>query len=185
MIHNKHSHRSTQSLTTTDIKTNMRHMHTSIVYRYLAAGGNNKILRTPPPHISISEEILPRLIRHTLAQIRTYRSPCLKSYLHKVDAKSHPSPLCPFCNTHIQYTHHLFHCTHICTTLSPLDLWRYPAAGQLDEENDGKIGLPPTPLARVMVETYSCMGLVMVWYVASIENEMFLCVHVCISCRYD
>ena len=102
----------------------MRHIHTSIVSRHLATRGNIKILRTPLPHISSSEEILPRLSRRTLAQRRTNKSPFLKSYLHKVDAKSHPSPLCPLCNTH---THHLFNGTHIRTTLSPLDLWTYPA----------------------------------------------------------
>ena len=115
------------TVTTTDIKTNMRHIHTSIVSRHLATRDNNKILRTPPAHISSSEEILPRLIRRTLAQLRTNKSPFLKSYLHKVNAKSHPSPLCPLCNTHIHNTHHLFNCTHIRTTLSPLDLWTDPA----------------------------------------------------------
>ena len=94
----------------------MRHIHTSIVSRDLVTRVNIKILRSPPPHICSSEEILPRL---TLAQLGTNKSPFLKSYLHKVDAKTHPSPLCP-CNTHI---HHLFNCTNIRTTLSPLDLW--------------------------------------------------------------
>ena len=115
------------TVTTTDIKTNMRHIHTSIVSRRLATRGNNKILRTPPPHTSSSEEILPRLTRCTLAQLRTNKSPFLKSYLHKVDAKTHPSPLCPLCNIHTHDTHHLFNCTHIRTTLSPLDLWTDPA----------------------------------------------------------
>ena len=32
------------TVTTTDIKTNMRHIHTSIVSRHLATRGNNKIL---------------------------------------------------------------------------------------------------------------------------------------------
>ena len=105
----------------------MRHIHTSIVSRHLATRGNNKILRTPPPHTSSSEEILPRLTRRTLAQLRTNKSPFLKSYLHKVDAKTHPSPLCPLCNIHTHDTHHLFNCTHIRTTLSPLDLWTDPA----------------------------------------------------------
>ena len=54
------------------------------------------------------------------------KSPFLKSYLHKVDAKTHPSPLCPLCNIHTHDTHHLFNCTHIRTTLSPLDLWTDP-----------------------------------------------------------
>ena len=39
----------------------------------------------------------------------------LKSYLHKVDAKTHPSLLCPLCNIHTHDTHHLFNCTHIVT----------------------------------------------------------------------
>ena len=110
------------TVTTTNIKTNMCHIHTSIVSRHLTTRGNNKILRTPPPHISSSEEILPRFTCPTLVQLRTNKSPFLKSYLHKVDAKSHPSPLCRLCNTHIDNTHHLFNCIHITTTLSPLDL---------------------------------------------------------------
>ena len=111
------------TVTTTD----MRHIHTSIISRHLATRGNNKILRTPPPHTSSSEEILPRLTRRTLAQLRTNKSPFLKSYLHKVDAKTHPSPLCPLCNIHTHDTYHRFNCTHIRTTLSPLDLWTDPA----------------------------------------------------------
>ena len=129
------------TITTTDIKTNMRHIHTSTVCRHLATRGNNKILRTSPPHFFSSEQILPRLTRRNLAQLRTNKSPFLKSYLHKVDAKLHPPPLCPGCNTHTHDTHHLFNCTHICT------------AGHMDGEagwwtTSRNIGLPP--LARVM-----------------------------------
>ena len=109
------------------MKTNMRHIHTSIVSRHLATRGNNKILRTPPPHINSSEEILPRITRRTLAQLRTNKSPFIKSYVHKVDAKSHPSPLCLVCNIHTHDTRHLFNCTHIRTTFSPLELWTDPA----------------------------------------------------------
>ena len=76
------------TVTTTVIKTNMCHMHASIVHRHLVTRGNNKILRTPPLHISSSEEIHPRLTCRTLAQLRTTKSPFLKSYLHKVDAKT-------------------------------------------------------------------------------------------------
>ena len=136
----------------------MRHIHTSIVSRQLATRGNNKILRTPPPHNSSSEERLPRLTRRTLAQLRPNKSPLLKSYLRKVDAKTHPSPLCPLCNIHTHDTHHLFNCTHIRTTLSPLDLWTDPrrsdcTAGHMDGEAGwwttiGNIGL--LLLARVM-----------------------------------
>ena len=140
------------TVTTTYIKTNMRHMHTSIVSRHLATRGNNKILRTPPPHISSSEERLPRLTRRTLAQLRTN-----KSYLHKVDAKTHPSPLCPLCNIHIHNTHHLncTHNTHHIVTPGFVDRPRrsYCTAGQMDGEADwwttsGNIGLPL--LSRVM-----------------------------------
>ena len=108
-------------------KKNMRHIHTSIVSRHLAIWGNNKILRTPPPHISSSEERPPRITPRTISQLRTNKSPFLKSYLLKVDAKTHPSPLCPRCNIHTHDTHHLFNCTHIRTTLSSLDLWTDPA----------------------------------------------------------
>ena len=114
------------TVTTTYIKTNMRHIHTYIVSRHLATRGNNKILRTPLPYINSPEEIFIRLTRRTLAQLRT-KNVFLKSYLHKVDAKTHPSPLFPLCNTHIHNTHHLFNCTHIRTTLLPLGLWTNPA----------------------------------------------------------
>ena len=40
----------------------------------LATRGNNKILRTPPPHSSSSEERLPRLTHHTLDQLGTNKS---------------------------------------------------------------------------------------------------------------
>ena len=50
----------------------------------------------------------------------------LKSYLHKVDTNSHPSPLFLLCNTHPHNTHPFFKFTHIRTTLSPLDLWTDP-----------------------------------------------------------
>ena len=119
----------------------MCHIHTSIVSRHLATRGNNKILRTPPPHTSSSEEILPRLTRRTLAQLRTNKSPFHKSYLHKVDAKTHPSPLCPLCNIHTHDTHHLFNCTHIRTTVAPgfVDRPRRSdcTAGQMDGEAGG------------------------------------------------
>ena len=113
----------------------MRHIHTSIVSRHLATRGNTKILRTPPPHFSSYEEILPRITRRTLAQLRTNKSPFLKSYLHKVDDKTHPLPLCTLCNAHTHDTHHLFNCTHIHTTLSSLDLWADPA--EVMELSDG------------------------------------------------
>ena len=58
-----------------------------------------------------------RLTRCTLAQLRTNKSP-----FFKVDARTHPSLLFSLCNAHTHDTH-LFNCTHIRTTFSPLDLW--------------------------------------------------------------
>ena len=109
-LHNKHSHRPTHSHYNRH-KTNMRHIHTSIVSRHLATRGNNKILRTPPPHTSSSEEILPCLTRRTLAQLRTNKSPFLKSYLHKVDAK----------HIHHHYAPSVTstHTTHIMSSTAP------------------------------------------------------------------
>ena len=148
-LHTKHYHRPPHSHDNRH-KTNMRHMHTSIVSMHLATRGNNKILRTPPPHISSSGEILPHLTCRTLPQLRTNKSPFL-TYLHKVDAKSHPSPLCPICNTHTHDTHHLFNCTHMRTTFYPW-IFNRPrrsdcTAGWMEGEagwwtTSGKIGLP-------------------------------------------
>ena len=104
----------------------MCHIHTSIVSRHLATRSNNKILRSITPLAALKKDF-PPLSRRTLAQLRTNKSYFLKSYLHKVDAKTHPSPLCPLCNIHTHDTHHIFNCTHIRTTLSPLDLWTYSA----------------------------------------------------------
>ena len=129
----------------------MCHIHTSIVSRHLATRGNNKILRTPPPHTSSSEERLPRLTRRTLAKLRTNKSHFLKSYLHKVDAKTHPPPLCPS----VTYTRHTSslqlhpHAHHIVTP-GFVDRPRRSdcTAGQMDGEADwwttsGNIELPP------------------------------------------
>ena len=123
------------TVTTADIKGNMRDIHTTIVSQHLAARDNNKILRTHPPQVSNTEENLPRHTRHTLAQLRTNKSPFLLSYLHKIDASTHPSPLCPLCRTHEHTPQHLFSCPQIHTTLSALDLWRDPSgiAALLDD----------------------------------------------------
>ena len=123
------------TVTTADIKANMRDIHTTIVSQHLTARDNNKILRTHPPQVSSTEENLPRHTRRTLAQLRTNKSPFLLSYLHKIDASTHPSPLCPLCSTHEHTTQHLFSCPQIPTTLSALDLWRDPSgvAALLDD----------------------------------------------------
>ena len=62
------------TVTTANIKANMRGIHTSIVSQHLTARDNNKILRAHPPQVSITEENLPRHTRSTLAQLRTNKS---------------------------------------------------------------------------------------------------------------
>ena len=117
------------TVTTADIKANMRDIHTSIVSQHLTTRDNNKILRTHPRKSAALKRLnLPRHTRRrTLAQLRTNTSPFLLSYLHKIDASTHPSPLCPLCRTHEHTTQHLFSCPQIRTTLSTLDLWRDPS----------------------------------------------------------
>ena len=89
----------------------MRHIHTSIVSMHLATRGNNKILRTPPPHISSSEEILPRLARRTLVQLRTINLPSSNHTYTKSTPK------------HIHYHYvpsvTLTHTTHIISSTAP------------------------------------------------------------------
>ena len=114
------------TVTTADIKANMRDIHTSIVSQHLAARDNNKILRTHPPKVSSTEENLPRHTRRTLAQLRTNKSPFFLSYLHRIDASTHPLRLYPLCRIHEHTTQHLFSCPQIHTTLSALDLWMDP-----------------------------------------------------------
>ena len=122
------------TVTTADMKANMRDIHTSIVSQHLGARDNNKMPRTHPPQVSSTEENLPRHTRRTLAQLRTNKSPFLLSYLHKIEASTHPSPLCPLCRIH-KHSTHLFSCPQIHTTLSALDLWRDPSgiAALLDD----------------------------------------------------
>ena len=57
-IHQTFLQTETQSPQQTYI-TNIRHKHTSILSRHLATRDNYKILRTPPPHLSNSDGILP------------------------------------------------------------------------------------------------------------------------------
>ena len=104
----------------------MLHIHTSILSRHLATRGNNKILRTPPPHISISEEKLPASLVAPLPNSEQTNLPSSNHTYTKSTPKRihHKSPV--LCNIHTHGTYHLFNCTHIRTTLSPLDLWTDP-----------------------------------------------------------
>ena len=96
------------TVATTYIKTNMR---LYLLSRHLATRGNNKILRT----LAALKRYSPASLVAT--KLRTNKLPFLKSYLHH-----HYAP-----SVTLTHTHHVFSCTHICTTLSPLDLWPDPA----------------------------------------------------------
>ena len=132
----------------------MYHIHTFIVSRHLATRAITKYCAQP---------------HHTLAALKRYFSASLVVPLPNSEQISHPSSNDTYTKStpkHIHYHyapfvtltytthHHLFNCTHIRTTLSPLDLWTDPAGvtAQMDGEagwwtTSGNIGLPP--LARV------------------------------------
>ena len=130
----------------------MRHIYTSIVSRHLATRYNNKILRTPPPHISSSDEILLRLNRRTLAQLRTNKSASNHTYTKSTPNHTHHHDAPSVTRTHT---------THIISSTAPTyhpgfvdrPCWSDCTADQMDGEvgwwnSSGKIGLPP--LAGVM-----------------------------------
>jgi len=116
-----------QQITSDDINQNMKQIHTKIVQNYLQNREHNKIIHQQAPVIDKSEEKLRRRIRSTLAQLRTEKSPFLRTYWNKIYPKNHTSPLCPLCKQQEHTTNHLFTCNHIQTTLTPLDLWLKPA----------------------------------------------------------
>ena len=115
-----------QNTSNTTVKQNLTQIHSHIVHQHKQNEPRNKVLNTPAPDIHTSEQTLTHFMRRTLAQLRTNKSPILHSYLNKISPDTHPSPLCPLCSTHTHDTQHLFNCTHIHTTLSPVDLWLKP-----------------------------------------------------------
>ena len=83
-------------------------IHISIVSRYLATRGNNKIPRRPPPHIN-SEQINPPFSNHTYTK-------SMPKHIHH-----HYAP-----SVTLTYITHCLNFTHIRTTLLPLDVWTDP-----------------------------------------------------------
>jgi RNA polymerase subunit RPABC4/transcription elongation factor Spt4 len=118
----------TSPITSEIISQNLKTIHTSIVQECLQSYKPNPILLDSPPDINPAEQELPRGVRRMLAQLRTGKSPLLKSYLHKIDPTTNPSPICPLCNQHDHTTEHLFSCPIINTTLTTRDLWTDPVA---------------------------------------------------------
>ena len=133
MLHNKHSHRP-HTVTTTDIKTSMRHIHTSIVSRHLATRGNNKILRTPPPHLHSSNHTY---TKSTPKHIHHYYAPSVTS-THTTHIISSTAPT---------YAPHCHPCIWGQTPPEWLHCW---PDGRRSWLVDHKREHPIPPLARVM-----------------------------------
>ena len=146
------------TITTTDIKTNMRHIHRSIVSRHLATRGNNKILRTPPPHISSSEEILPRLtplpnseqINHPSSN-HTYTK-STPNHIHHHYASSATPTHTPSLQLH-PHMHHT-----VTSGFVDRPRWSDGAAGQMERfagwwTKSGMIRLPHKQGSREWVDT--------------------------------
>ena len=76
-----------------DIEYNIKDNHTTAVENYIESIPPNKLIDDVVPKINSMEETLERDKRTRLAQLRTNKSPFLKSYLNKIDPKSYPSPL--------------------------------------------------------------------------------------------
>ena len=131
----------------------MCHIHTSIVSRHLATRGNNKILRTPPPHISSSEETSPPHSSHhcptqskqiSLRQIIRTQSRRQITSITTIPLLQHP---------HTRHTPSLQLHPHTHHTVTPgfvdRPCWSDGAAGQMERyagwlTKSGLIG-PPTP----------------------------------------
>ena len=93
------------------ITTNMKHIHTTIVRKYL-----NKVTNTIPPTVHHFETTLSRATHRTLAQLRTNNIPYY-THTKKIDEDKHPSPLCPLFRSEPHTITHLFNCTNINTHL--------------------------------------------------------------------
>ena len=125
------------------MKTNMRHIHTSIVSSHLATRG--KILRTLSPHISISDGIVPR-------QLRTNKSPSSNhTYTKSTPNHIHHHYTSSVTPTHTRHTSSLQLHTHMYHVVTPgfvdKPRWSDGTASQMDGKSgwwttSGKVGLP-------------------------------------------
>ena len=99
------------------IKTSMKHIHTTIVNKYVNSKKNTQLANTLPPKICRTERTFPGATHHILSQCRTNKFPTLHSYLKKTDADINPSPLYPLCKTETP------HIIVKCTKIIPLGCW--------------------------------------------------------------
>jgi len=109
-----------------NIENYCKTIHSTFVNDYKFNREHNKILKDIAPSIHKSEETLPRKIQCTLSQLRTGKSPFLLSYLHDINSKTYPSPICPACNLLPHDVEHLFKCNNFPTSLTVRDLWENP-----------------------------------------------------------
>ena len=65
----------------TNVRENLKHIHTTITSQYLDSR-KNKVTNTTPYDIHLSEQTLPRHMRTKLAKLRANKSPLLQSYPH-------------------------------------------------------------------------------------------------------
>ena len=103
-------------------------------------------------------------LHHTLAALKRYFPASVIAPL--------PNSLCPLCKTHTHDTHDLFNCTHICTTLSPPDLWTDPAGVTALLAHN----LEYPPLTRVMGEgrQHQQQGVRFWWTWTQVEMRNYL-----------
>ena len=84
------------------------------------------VLGASPPDISPLENLLPRSVRTTLAQLHSGHCRLLNSY--KARIASGISDVCPQCGVAPHSVEHLFNCPSNPTQLTTQDLWDDPAA---------------------------------------------------------
>jgi len=87
----------------------LRSLHTQAVTEAISNYTPNRVLGTPPPDISPLESFLPRLVRTTLAQLRSGHCRLLKSYMARITTGV--SDVCPECGVAPHSVEHLFNCS--------------------------------------------------------------------------
>ena len=98
------------------------------IYPVIDARANfvpNRVLGASPPDISPLENLLPRSVRTTLAQLRSGHCWLLNTY--KARITSGISDVCPQCGVAPHSVEHLFNCQSSPTQLTTQDLWDDPA----------------------------------------------------------
>jgi len=103
----------------------LRTLHSQAVIDTRANFVPNRVLGASPPDISPLENLLPRSVRTTFAQLRSGHCRLLNSY--KARITSGISDVCPDCRVAPHSVEHLFNCQSNLTQLTTQDLWDDPA----------------------------------------------------------